>query len=348
MAAATTEDVLSWEARQAPRAAAAAGASAVLVIGSGIATAALFNNAPVTGLLDSLARAGRPGGVGSLPSLRTPYYEFYDDRAGTVLLTAVARGLGFVAVAFMLVFLGLAVRNRSEGFRRVWIYISLGGGLLGAIATIMFTLGTSAEISTFLSGPRTVDRAGDIGDSSILVTAQLIGIPGTQAIGLASLALGLGWVVICLNAMRGGAPAGLGRGGDHRGCLPVGSTCRPPGDGRGTAGNVACSKGEVFMGVLGIICGALIVLPILSPLPIVQTFWLFAMALLLLGRWPNGVPPAWSTTEALPWPSQQEAREAREARKRGVEPEPETVPEAPVGDGRPHPSSRKKKRKRRT
>jgi hypothetical protein len=311
MAATTTTDVLGWEARQAPRAAAAAAVSAVLVIGSGIATAAVFNNAPVTGLLDSLARAGRAGGVGGLPSLRTPYYEFYDDRAGTVLLTAVARGLGFVAVAFMLVFLGLAVRNRSEGFRRLWIYVSLGGGLLGAIATIMFTLGTSAEISNFLSGPRTVDRAGDIGDSSILITAQLLGIPGTQAIGIASLALGLGWVVICLNAMR------------------VGLLTR-------------------FMGVLGIICGALIVLPILSPLPIVQTFWLFAMALLLLGRWPNGVPPAWSTTEALPWPSQQQAREAREARKRGAEPEPEPVPEAPVGDDRPHPSSRKKKRKRRT
>ena len=75
----------------------------------------------------------------------------------------------------------------------------------------------------------------------MLVAAQLIGIPGTQAIGLASLALGLGWVVICLNAMR------------------VGLLTR-------------------FMGVLGVICGALIVLPILSPLPIVQTFWLGAMA----------------------------------------------------------------------
>jgi hypothetical protein len=307
VAEATTEAVLRWEARQAPRAAAAAAASAVLVIGSGIATAALFSDAPVSGLVDSLARAGRAGGVGDLPSLRTPYYEFYDDRAGIVLLTALARGLGFVAVAFMLVYLGLAVRNRSEGFRRMWIYVSLAGGLLGAIATIMFTIGTSSEIGSFLDGPRTVDRAGDIGDSSILVTAQLIGIPGTQAIGLASLALGLGWVVICLNAMR------------------VGLLTR-------------------FMGVLGIICGALIVLPILSPLPIVQTFWLGAMALLLLGRWPNGVPPAWSTGEALPWPSQQAAREAR---KRG-EPEPALEPETGPGDARAHPSSRKKKRKRRT
>ena len=122
----------------------------------------------------------------------------------------------------------------------------LAGGVLGAVATILFTIGTSTEISSFLDGPHTVDRADDIGDSSVLVAAQLIGIPGTQAIGLASLGLGLGWVVICLNAMR------------------IGLLTR-------------------FMGVLGIICGALIVLPILSPLPIVQTFWLGAMALLLAG-----------------------------------------------------------------
>jgi hypothetical protein len=310
----SADDGLRWEARQGPRAAIAAAVSAVFVIGSGIATAAVFNGAPASGLADSLARAGRAGGIGGLPSLRVPYFEFYDDRAGTVLLTALARGIGFVAVAFMLVYLGLAVRNRSAAFRKLWIYVALAGGLLGAIATIMFTIGTSSEISSFLDGPRTVDRAADIGDSSILVTAQLIGIPGTQAIGIASLALGLGWVVICLNAMR------------------VGLLTR-------------------FMGVLGIICGALIVLPILSPLPIVQTFWLGAMALLLAGRWPNGLPPAWVTGEAQPWPSQQEAREARAARNRRSQPEPEPEPDPePVtggGDGRAHPSSRKKKRKRR-
>ena len=286
----------------------------VFIIGSGVATAALFNGAPVTGFADSLARAGREGGVGSLPSLRVPYYEFYDERAATVLLTAVARGLGFVAVGLMLTYLGTAVRARSPAFRSFWIYLALAGGLLGAIATIMFTIGTSSEISGFLDGARTVDRADDIGDSSLLVAAQLIGIPGTQAIGLASLGLGLAWVVICLNGMR------------------VGLLTR-------------------FMGVLGIICGALIVLPILSPLPIVQTFWLGAMALLLAGRWPNGLPPAWSTGEAQPWPSQQEAREARRAevqRRRGGEPDPEPDPEPETSaPGRAHVASKKKKRKRR-
>ena len=316
MAATTPEEGLDWEARQGPRAAIAALAGAILVIGSGVATALIFTDAPVTGFADSLARAGREGGVGSLESLRVPYYEFYDDRAISVLLTAVARGLGFIAIALMLAYLGTAVRNRSQAFKGFWNWLALAGGLGGAVATVMFTLGTSAEISDFLGGAHTVDRADDIGDSSLLVVAQLIGIPGTQAIGLASLALGLAWVVICLNAMR------------------VGLLTR-------------------FMGVLGIICGALIVLPILSPLPIVQTFWLGAMAVLLAGRWPNGLPPAWSSTEPVPWPTQAEIREQRrrqmDQRRRGGAPEPEPEPErqAAAPAGPPHVASKKKKRKRR-
>ena len=319
MATTSPEQALEWEARQGPRAAICAARGALLVIGSGVATAMVFNDAPVTGFLDSLARAGQEGSVGGQPSLRVPYYEFYDERATSVLLTAVARGLGLVCIALMLAYLGAAVRSRTDAFKGYWLYVALAGGVLGAVATLLFTIGTTAEISSFLDGPRTVDEADSIGDSSLLVTAQLIGIPGTQAIGLASLALGLAWVVICLNAMR------------------VGLLTR-------------------FMGVLGIICGALIVLPILSPLPIVQTFWLGAMALLLAGRWPNGRPPAWASGEAQAWPSQAELRAQRqkavaERRAGGRDHEPEPAP-TPAEDGRtngPHvAASKKKKRKRRT
>ena len=72
MADTTPEEALAWEARQGPRAAIAAALGAVLVIGSGVATAALFNDAPTTGFADSLARAGREGGVGSLRACACP------------------------------------------------------------------------------------------------------------------------------------------------------------------------------------------------------------------------------------------------------------------------------------
>jgi hypothetical protein len=109
-----------------------------------------------------------------------------------------------------------------------------------------------------------------------------------------------------------------------------------------------------FMGVLGIIVGALIIVPLGASLPIVQAFWLCAVGALFLGYWPAGLPPAWVTGEAQPWPTQQELREQRlqrqaasapsTPRRRRPEPPETPAPEAPVRPA--HPSSKKRKRKR--
>lgn len=81
----------------------------------------------------------------------------------------------------------------------------------------------------------------------------------------ASIASGLATIIISLNAMRAGL---LSR----------------------------------FMGVLGIILGALFVLPLIAS-PIIQLFWLIALGLLFVGIWPGqGRGPAWATGEAIPWP----------------------------------------------
>jgi hypothetical protein len=66
-----------------------------------------------------------------------------------------------------------------------------------------------------------------------------------------------------------------------------------------------------FMGYLGVFTGVLVLFPIGSPVPIVQGFWLLALAYLMSGRWPSGVPPAWQTGKAERWPSSQELREQR-------------------------------------
>jgi hypothetical protein len=128
------------------------------------------------------------------------------------------------------------------------------------------------------------------------------------------LALGAAFVLVCLNAMRAGL---LTR----------------------------------FMGVLGIIVGALLVIPLGSPLPIVQVFWLLALGALILGYWPSGIPPAWETGEARPWPSSAEVRQARRAemerRQARSKPEPQDEEPVEVPAGHEHPSSKKRKRKRR-
>jgi hypothetical protein len=130
--------------------------------------------------------------------------------------------------------------------------------------------------------------------------------------------LGVAWIIIALNAMK------------------VGLLTR-------------------FMGVLGVIVGGLFIIPLGASLPIVQAFWLLALGALFLHYWPSGLPPAWVTGEAQPWPTQQELREQRLVRQAEVpasKPRPQRAdaPETPAPEvpARPaHPSSKKRKRRRR-
>ncbi|HEX3911597.1 MAG TPA: hypothetical protein VHW67_12955 [Solirubrobacteraceae bacterium] len=73
-----------------------------------------------------------------------------------------------------------------------------------------------------------------------------------------------------------------------------------------------------WMGVLGIISGILVFLPIGgAQLEVIPSFWLVAMGLLYVGKWPNGQPPAWETGEARPWPSRAQQREEASSAKNG-------------------------------
>ena len=108
-----------------------------------------------------------------------------------------------------------------------------------------------------------------------------------------------------------------------------------------------------FLGYLGIIAGVLTIIP-LVPIPIVEAYYLLALAYLLSGRWPSGVPPAWSTGKAVPWPSRQQqlgaARDQakpRGGRARAPQPAPETVGAPPSAAGNGRASTPKRKRKRR-
>lgn len=102
-----------------------------------------------------------------------------------------------------------------------------------------------------------------------------------------------------------------------------------------------------FMGVLGIIVGGLLILPLLpGGQSVVQVFWLVAVGVLFIDRWPGGRGPAWETGEAVPWPSAAELREGASedppAPERDEEPEPEAGAERASQR-----VSKKRKRKRR-
>jgi hypothetical protein len=107
-----------------------------------------------------------------------------------------------------------------------------------------------------------------------------------------------------------------------------------------------------FMGYLGMFAGVLVLFPIGSPVPVVQGFWLFALAYLLSGRWPTGVPPAWRTGRWEPWPPSATLRQQRDGAGvlgRRPKPAPAPAPE-PVGapvSARTRSGTPKRKRKRR-
>jgi hypothetical protein len=74
-----------------------------------------------------------------------------------------------------------------------------------------------------------------------------------------------------------------------------------------------------FMGILGVVVGALLVLPLVpGGQGVIQLFWLGALAFLFAGRWPGGRGPAWESGEAIEWPSaaarQQQLGEPEDAR----------------------------------
>jgi hypothetical protein len=106
-----------------------------------------------------------------------------------------------------------------------------------------------------------------------------------------------------------------------------------------------------FMGYLGIFAGVLVIIPIGSPVPVVEGFWLFALAYLFSGRWPSGVPPAWRTGSAERWPSSAELRAQRTKAGGGGRATPTPKPAAETVGApsavRTRASTPKRKRKRR-
>jgi hypothetical protein len=111
-----------------------------------------------------------------------------------------------------------------------------------------------------------------------------------------------------------------------------------------------------FMGYLGIFAGVLVIAAI-TPVPIVAAYWLIALAVLFLGRWPTGTPPSWRSGKAEPWPSTQQLREEARARQEAAragrgngaaKPTKRPVPAAPVtaDTSGPSPATSKRKRKK--
>jgi hypothetical protein len=71
-----------------------------------------------------------------------------------------------------------------------------------------------------------------------------------------------------------------------------------------------------FMGYVGIFAGILFLF-VVTPVPVVEAYWLVALGYMISGRWPTGIPPAWITGRSEPWPSSASMREQRVRQRDG-------------------------------
>jgi hypothetical protein len=69
-----------------------------------------------------------------------------------------------------------------------------------------------------------------------------------------------------------------------------------------------------WMGIVGGVGGLVLLVPS-QELSLITAFWMVGTGVLLMGRFPGGDPPAWTTGVARPGPSQIAARAARDARR---------------------------------
>jgi hypothetical protein len=107
-----------------------------------------------------------------------------------------------------------------------------------------------------------------------------------------------------------------------------------------------------WMGIVGGV-GAVILLIPSQELSLITAFWMVATGILLMGRFPNGDPPAWAAGVARPWPSQLEARAERDAKRGGARAKRPAKEQGGASNAVPEPvqpaspaSSAKRRRKR--
>ena len=310
-AVASVEEHLAWEARQRPRAAAAAITAGLLTPLSLILIRLSLADVPKAPFLNSLGQAFKPGPVGEQPSQLVPVFQYYVDRPLVFVGTAILSAIAMLGLAWAVTFLAVAARARRPELPRYLIYVTLIGAVLIAISAVLNGIGRIVAFNSFLDSAKTIDDARDIGGQALLATATLIS-------ELAPLALAAGLLLVSLNAMRVGLLTRfLGVLGMISGALTVFSNFFLFGP--FVQAFWLLSLGFVFLGV-----GRGSAPP----------------------AWATGKAEPWPSQREVA--AQKQAAKGRgPAPKAAAEADGDDDEAQPVAAGRPHPTSKKRKRKRR-
>jgi hypothetical protein len=302
----TVEETLAWEAEWRPRAAAAAVIAAVAGVAGGLMLTLLFSSGPD----ESEGFRSLPESLGAAAAGREPAEPSWlvrqvDWRADRLGLFTLSTALSVIGALAAL--LALTYLFRAARSRNPEIGRAVGWSIAAALA--LYPVGRGLrEMGLWLDWSSFADAADPTPGAARDTGTEGV-VPAAALVEILGLfALALAFVLVSLNAMR------------------VGLLTR-------------------FMGILGVIVGALAIFQLDAP-QVVRGIWLAFLGLLIAQRYPGGTPPAWETGRAEPWPSQQELRERREALRAE-----HRADEEPAGDeGEPdyaRGAARRKRKKRR-
>jgi hypothetical protein len=268
------EEQLQWERRFAPWAASAAFLAALLPIVATIYASSLL------GKIDN--------------DREDLFLQKVHDHAGGYVASGVITALGTFLLVPVLLYFYRAIFARRPLIPRIALILAIAAPLIAGGVGIARQAVLAHTADQFVSTPqkpltdaqkaklakitdadeyeKQVEKLGPTGQAKDKL--QSGSVATVAYVGLVSnLLLGVALVLIAMHAMRSGL---LSR----------------------------------FMGILGVIVGALTAIPILGGAPVVQLFWLVAVGILFLDRWPQGRGPAWEAVEEIPWPSAQDRRDA--------------------------------------
>lgn len=187
----------------------------------------------------------------------------FHDHAGALLFSTLVRSVGFLLLAIPLLYLFQAAQARSERVRRPMVAFAFIGPVLLAVQGIVSWAASKQIGDDFVAMAATSERP-------VALAARLIDDNSLREVAgplllPAVLGLMVALLYISLHAMR-------------TGLLPR------------------------FAGSLGMALGVAMIL-ILPVALLLFLLWLLYVGLLLLGRLPGGKPPAWTSGEAVPWPT---------------------------------------------
>jgi hypothetical protein len=268
------EEQLQWERQRAPWAAGAAFLAAILPIVATIYASSL---------------------LGKIANDREDLFlHKVHDHAGGYIASGVITALGTFLLVPVLVYFYRAIYARRPVIPRIALILAIATPLIAGGVGVARQVVLAHTADQFVSTPQKPltdaqkaklakitdadeyeKQVEKLGPTGVAKDKLQSGSVATVAyVGLiANLLLGTAFVLISMHAMRAGL---LSR----------------------------------FMGILGVIVGALTAIPLLGGAPVVQLFWLVAIGVLFLDRWPQGRGPAWAAVEEIPWPSAQDRRDA--------------------------------------